>query len=75
MARPTRAPVTGAGAPVALVVGSLVFFLALIGACVRLAGEWLVDRRWGGSAVAFAGAGALFWLGVVVLQGQPGPPA
>jgi hypothetical protein len=67
--------VTGAAPPVALVVGSLVFFLALIGACVRLAGEWLVDRRWAASAVAFAAAGALFWLGVVVLQGQPGLPA
>jgi hypothetical protein len=74
MARP-GAPVTAAGASVALAVGSLAFFLALIGACVRLAGEWLVDRRWARSGAAFAAAGVLFWLGVVWLGSRSGLPA
>jgi hypothetical protein len=67
--------VTAAGPSVALAVGSLVFLLALIGACVRLAGEWLVDRRWALSGAAFAAAGVLFWLGVVWLRSRSGFPA
>jgi hypothetical protein len=56
--------------PAALLAAGLVFFLGLVGATVRLAAESFVEGHWRAGLASLAAAGALFWLGVVVLQSQ-----
>ena len=60
------------GTSAALLVASLVFFLALVGASVRMAGESFLDGHWRTGLASLAAAGGLFWLGLVVLQSQSG---